>query len=549
MVDKQLPKHLHSSEEYFHVAQPSLHAHTCSSSSADGIRSEDMLQQQRDLEDSAGSSPVGTRLWSSSAGCMEGEEEAHKHASGLSLIAGIRSSSARSMVGEERSKFQQEEGVDAASGASRRAGDWSSQPGAMVGEEVGGAAASGASMRAAKWAETVIGEEQEKLEQHQVIDAASGAFLQAQNLSSAQASMVGDQLLIHQQERELRSEIWSRVPPELLERIIARLPVTSVLRFRAVCRRWNQLPFCKHFPKLHPHQVGACPPFLSPQSDILYIEGSGKWRTIPFHFLPSKHVVLEASGGGLLLFSKSNRSSRLVEAFYVCNPVTKEWRELEGFSVRTICVACIDVDQSTLDFNVVVTGWAERSDRYMGRSPMIEMFDGRANKWVRKAGVWDDDLLRGLVLVRGTLYLAVNSRNFANLKVVAFDVKEELREVVGGFGDWSKFHCFGHYAGNLTVVVQRRGARVIEIRQLKKQGNADQWVVLDRLSEEKLNAFSTAAVSGGFIFFNYYDEPIALYDLRDQSWRWVDFPPGRKYWLGMRPLAFQPSFVPLKLIQ
>lgn len=367
----------------------------------------------------------------------------------------------------------------------------------------------------------------------------------------------------HEQEHEedvggdgssLNPEIWSRVPPELLERIIARLPVTSVLRFRAVCRRWNQLPFDKQFPKLPPHQIGACPPFLSPQSHILYIEGSGKWRSIPFHFFPSQHVILEASGGGLLLFSKSNKSSRLVESFYVCNPVTKEWRELAGFGVRTISVACIDVDQTTLDFNVVVAGWAERSDRYMGRSPLIEMFDSRANGWAGKAGLWDDDFfqLRGLVLVRGTLYLAINSRNFANLKVVALDVKEEEpTEVIGGFGDRSKFHCFGQYRGNLTIVVQRRGLRVIEIWQLEKKPNKDDhdWFVLDRLCEENLNAFSTAAVAGGFVFFNYYDEPIALYDLRDQSWRWVDFPPGRKYWLGMRPLAFQPSFVPVKVIQ
>lgn len=350
----------------------------------------------------------------------------------------------------------------------------------------------------------------------------------------------------------LNPEIWGRVPPDLLERIIAKLPVTSVLRFRAVCRRWNQLPFDKQFPKLHPYQVGACPPFLSPQCDILYIEGSGKWRNIPFHFFPSKHVILEASGGGLLLFSKSNLASRLVEAFFVCNPITKQWHELQGFSVRSICVTCIDVNHLTLDFNVVIAGWVDRSDRYMGRSPLIEIYDSRNHSWSMKFDAWDADFfqLRGVALVRGTLYLAIHSRNFTNLKVLALHVDDQLTELCGGFGDRSKFHCFGQYRGNLTAVVQRRGVKVIEIWQLKKQENGTlQWVVLDRLAEEKLNAFSSAAVAGGFVFFNYYDEPIALYDLRDQSWRWVDFPPGRKYWLGMRPLAFQPSFVPLKLIQ
>lgn len=342
------------------------------------------------------------------------------------------------------------------------------------------------------------------------------------------------------------------VPPELLERIISKLPVTSVLRFRAVCRRWNQLPFDKQFSYLPPRQVGACPPFLSRHFDIFYIDGSGKWRTIPFHFFPLKHVILEASGGGLLLFSKSNFASRLVEAFYVCNPITRQWHELKGFSLRSVCVTCIDVNHVTLEFKVVIAGWVDLSDRFNGRPPFLEIYDSRNQSWSKIHDLWDDDFfkLRGVALVRGTLYLVVHSRNFVNLKVLAFCLEDQVIEICGAFGERSKFHCFGQYGGNLTAVVQRRGAEIMEIWQLKKQEQGKpQWVLLDRIADEKLNAFSSAAVAGGFVFFNYYDEPIAVYDLLGQSWRWVDFPPGRKYSLGMRPLAFQPSFVPLKAIQ
>ncbi|MCO5604418.1 hypothetical protein L7F22_058583 [Adiantum nelumboides] len=350
----------------------------------------------------------------------------------------------------------------------------------------------------------------------------------------------------------LDPEIWGMVPPELLERIISKLPITSVLRFRAVCRRWNQLPFDKQFPKLPPHQMGACPPFLSRHFGIFYIDGSGKWRTIPFHFFPLKHVILEASGGGLLLFSKSSFASRLVEAFYVCNPITKQWHELKGFSIRSVCVSCIDVNPLTLDFKVVIAGWDDLADRFSGGSPFIEVYNSRNQSWSKKHNIFDDDFskLRGVAFVRGTLYLAVHSRNFSNLKVLALHLENQFTELCGTFGERSKFHCFGQYRGKLTAVVQRRGVEVMEIWQLKKQDSGKLlWVLLDKLAEEKLNAFSSAAVAGGFVFFNYYDEPIAVYDLHDQSWQWVDFPPGRKYSLGMRPIAFQPSFVPLKVIQ
>ncbi|KAH7277557.1 hypothetical protein KP509_39G056900 [Ceratopteris richardii] len=342
------------------------------------------------------------------------------------------------------------------------------------------------------------------------------------------------------------------VPAEILERIISKLPITSVLRFRAVCRRWNQLPFDKQFPKLPPHQVGACPPFLSRQFDIFYIDGSGKWRKIPFHFFPLKHVILEASGGGLLLFSRSTFASRLIEAFYVCNPITKQWHELKGFSIRSVCVTCIDVNPLTLDFNVVLAGWVDLSDRFSGRSPFIEIYNSKNQSWCMKHNVWDNDFskLRGVALVCGTLYLAVHTRNFATLKILALRLEDQVAETCGTFGERTKFHCFGQYRGKLTTVVQRRGIRIMEIWQLKKQDcGRPLWILLDKLADEKLNAFSSAAVAGGFVFFNYYDDPIAVYDLRDQSWQWVDFPPGRKYSLGIRPIAFQPSFVPLNMIQ
>lgn len=41
--------------------------------------------------------------------------------------------------------------------------------------------------------------------------------------------------------------LWGDLREELLERVLARLPVDSFFRLRAVCRRWNAIMFSPEF--------------------------------------------------------------------------------------------------------------------------------------------------------------------------------------------------------------------------------------------------------------------------------------------------------------
>ncbi|GKA11751.1 F-box only protein 6-like protein [Tanacetum coccineum] len=82
-------------------------------------------------------------------------------------------------------------------------------------------------------------------------------------------------------------EIWKEFPEDLYEAVIARLPVTTFFRFR----KWH-----------HP--------------------------TVPA--VPTKMIILPvASAGGLVCFLDIGHRS-----FYVCNPLTRSFRELQARSVK-----------------------------------------------------------------------------------------------------------------------------------------------------------------------------------------------------------------------
>jgi len=45
--------------------------------------------------------------------------------------------------------------------------------------------------------------------------------------------------------------IWKRLPEEILELVLARLPLKSILRLRMVCHKWNIFPLRNRFSRLH----------------------------------------------------------------------------------------------------------------------------------------------------------------------------------------------------------------------------------------------------------------------------------------------------------
>ena len=142
---------------------------------------------------------------------------------------------------------------------------------------------------------------------------------------------------------ELSPSLWSSLPTELLERVLAYLPFPNLFRLRSVCRRWNSLPHCAYFRQIRaaaPNQWGACLPVLFCKDATIDMEDEGwnadlwsafdtassRWlRLPPLTCLDARHPkYLVVGSGGLLCIGDFDSTENLV----VCNPVTRSFREL-----------------------------------------------------------------------------------------------------------------------------------------------------------------------------------------------------------------------------
>ncbi|XP_061336942.1 F-box only protein 6-like isoform X2 [Gastrolobium bilobum] len=137
----------------------------------------------------------------------------------------------------------------------------------------------------------------------------------------------------------MERQIWKDFPEDLFEAVIVRLPIATFFRFRSVCRQWNSLLTSQSF-SWHCAQVPQAKPWFYTITDeevnsgAMYDPSMKKWYHPIGSTLPTKRTVLPvASAGGLVCFLDIGHRN-----FYVCNPLTKSFKELPAASVNP-CVA------------------------------------------------------------------------------------------------------------------------------------------------------------------------------------------------------------------
>lgn len=169
-------------------------------------------------------------------------------------------------------------------------------------------------------------------------------------------------------------EIWKELPEDLLEAIIARLPISTFFHFRLVCRKWNSLLTSPTFSQ-HCAQVPASHPWFytitheNINTGALYDPSMKKWRHPATPSLPPKVILLPvASAGGLVCFLDIGH-----RYFYVCNPLTHSWKELPSRSVKVWSRLAIGMIQNGKGYMII---WVDRDGEY-------EIYDSQKNLWTR----------------------------------------------------------------------------------------------------------------------------------------------------------------------
>ncbi|EFJ25162.1 hypothetical protein SELMODRAFT_413910 [Selaginella moellendorffii] len=121
-------------------------------------------------------------------------------------------------------------------------------------------------------------------------------------------------------------------PDELLEEIVIRLPIQSIIAARSVCSRWRNKLCAKYFQakkdSREPQQRWIIMDFFLLSEGFLGVFDTidKKWLKIPLSLPPNTRFSLLCGSCGYLCFM--DRQAITTHHIHLCNPVTQQWLQL-----------------------------------------------------------------------------------------------------------------------------------------------------------------------------------------------------------------------------
>lgn len=204
-------------------------------------------------------------------------------------------------------------------------------------------------------------------------------------------------------EVEMDAEIWSRLPEELLHKVVAHLPVPAYLRFRSVCKSWEALAASEIFlANVQPQE----PWFLvydvgdpSNDSDSVHLEpiasaysfSEQKWRRLRLP-LSTRNLKPLSSSEGLICFGCiiTSEDDELPEyPLVVVNPITQDFYNLppmlepDDLPLPWFSSVGLTVDPVTKAYKVVVImkePWNSR-DYQVRIGSRLKIYDSVTDEW------------------------------------------------------------------------------------------------------------------------------------------------------------------------
>lgn len=174
----------------------------------------------------------------------------------------------------------------------------------------------------------------------------------------------------------MEPHIWKEFPEDLVEAVVARLPIATFFRFRSVCRKWNSLLDSNSFSQQCAQVEQAQPWFYTISHENAYVgamydPSMKQWHHPNIPPLPTKAIVMPvASAGGLICFLDIGH-----RYFFVCNPLTRSFKELPPRSVRIWSRVAVGM---TLNGHSASEGYKVL---WVGSEGEYDVYDSVNNSW------------------------------------------------------------------------------------------------------------------------------------------------------------------------
>ncbi|XP_075519132.1 F-box/kelch-repeat protein At3g61590-like [Primulina tabacum] len=175
------------------------------------------------------------------------------------------------------------------------------------------------------------------------------------------------------------------LPDDLLERILAYLPIASIFRAGCVCKRWHEIVTSKRFLWNGSHVLAQKPwYFMFTSSDepvgYAYDPILRKWHGIDLPCIETSSWFI-ASSCGLVCFMDNDSRSEL----YVCNPITKRCKGLNeppGPKFSDYSALAVSLNQVSQNYMVSIVKSKQVPANFFQWDLSIHLYDSATMTWV-----------------------------------------------------------------------------------------------------------------------------------------------------------------------
>jgi hypothetical protein len=176
---------------------------------------------------------------------------------------------------------------------------------------------------------------------------------------------------------------WGTLPEDLLDRVLARLPIHTLFQLRSINKKLNSIIYSDGFVKLYTENWMEMQPWflLTTVGNMVctFNPALNKWHNIPLPTVAPRMRVVAASSSLLCFGDQIGECSVLS----VCNPLIKSVRDLPPMlHVRLIHKLAILADMGSKSYKIMVAG----EDGYPPDDPYVynlstEVYDSTTRRW------------------------------------------------------------------------------------------------------------------------------------------------------------------------
>lgn len=345
------------------------------------------------------------------------------------------------------------------------------------------------------------------------------------------------------------------LPDELVEKILALLPMSSIFRAGAVCTRWKAITSSRRFYRMCKGKAVSAPwYFMYKESKdaegLVYDPRARKWHSFTLPFI-SDRTGFVASSHGLACFADNSNGYRL----YTCNPMTKACRKVPEPYPRwhaDYYAVAITLDRVTTEQTIVLARSNQSPDDYTQCSLSIEVWNSSADEWCMCASSTLNGWRGGenSVICDGVFYCVIHSTAMVGTRegeyrhgLLSYDLSSGGLEV-GGTPMPCSLTCVKLINCNERLIMVGgigkadivRGIGVWELMtqwtEISGMPNkffrgSQEWTEISRMPNKFFRGFGefddvfSSGGMGDLIYIHAFGSPqLLLFSLQQHSWRW-----------------------------